>query len=78
MNMRAFISVLLVALLGTTLVLAGCGDNEGPMEKAGEKIDNTIHDATHEGPMEKAGEQADKAWDSTKEAVENVGKQDNG
>lgn len=70
--MRTFSKVLIIAAFGAMLGLAGC-DKQGPMEKAGEKVDDTVHDATHEGPMENAGEHADNAWESTKDAAKNAG-----
>lgn len=70
--MRTFSKIMIIAAFGAMLGLAGC-DKQGPMEKAGEKIDNTVHDATHEGPMESAGEKADKAMENTKDAAKNAG-----
>lgn len=70
--MRTFMKFMVIAVFGAFLGLAGC-QKEGPMQKAGEKIDNTVHDATHEGPMEKAGEKADNAVDSTKQAAKDMG-----
>lgn len=70
--MRAITLLPAFALLAICLGLAGC-QKEGPMQKAGEKIDNTVHDATHQGPMEKAGKKADNAWDSTKQAAKDMG-----
>ena len=70
--MRIDARFLIIAAFAAVLGLAGC-QKEGPMQKAGEKVDNTVHDATHEGPMEKAGEKADDAWDSAKQSVKNAG-----
>ena len=68
--MRRLISVFAV----TGLILAvgvGCKE-QGPMEKAGEAVDEAVEDMKDvgQGPMEKAGESADEAVDKTKEAVE--------
>ena len=53
----------------TTLILAGsiitgCEANEGPAEKAGEKIDNA---------MENTGEKIDNAVENTGESIEEAG-----
>jgi hypothetical protein len=68
--MRRLISVFSV----TALVLAlgvGCKE-QGPMEKAGEAVDEAVEDMKDagQGPMERAGEDADEAVEKTKEAVE--------
>lgn len=47
-----FVSGLLLA------VLPGCDDNKG-LEKAGEKIDNSMDNSKHS--LERAGEEADEA-----------------
>jgi hypothetical protein len=58
----------LVLCLSLGVVLAACGGNkepaDGPMEHAGEKVDNAAED-TKEG--------AEKASEKTGEAVENAG-----
>ncbi len=48
---------------------AGCESNKGTMEKAGEKIDETVDKVTHpnEGAVEKAGRKVDEAVDDAKE-----------
>lgn len=70
--MRTFSKGLVVLLFGTMLGLAGC-DQQGPMEKAGEKADNAVDEVTGQGPMEQAGENVDEAWDETKEAGKAMG-----
>jgi hypothetical protein len=47
----------------------GCERDKGAMEKAGEKIDETVDKLTHpnEGPVEKAGRKIDEAVDDAKE-----------
>jgi hypothetical protein len=49
---------LTVAVLAAT-TLFGC--EKGPMEKAGQKIDNAVDKVTGKGPAEKAGEKIDDA-----------------
>jgi len=65
---RAFYAGLLVLALG------GCKP-EGPAERAGKRLDETVDDMTQpKGPAERAGEALDKAVDDagkkTREAVE--------
>lgn len=56
---------LLALLIVPALPLVGCKSNDGPMEKAGEKLDaagEKLKDAVDpKGPAEKAGEKVDKA-----------------
>ena len=53
-------------VLGGALVGVGC-EREGPVEKAGEKIDQTVESAKDklnpEGSAEKAGKKIDEAVD---------------
>ncbi|HIK75836.1 MAG TPA: hypothetical protein EYG00_14215 [Alcanivorax sp.] len=70
--MRTFSKGLLVVVFGGLLGLAGC-DQQGPMEKAGENVDEAVEDVTEDqGPMEEAGEEMGDAWDETKEAGEEM------
>jgi hypothetical protein len=58
---------LLTMLAATVLsagVLSGC--EQGPMQKAGEKVDKAVDKITGKGPVEKAGERVDKAVDQLK------------
>jgi hypothetical protein len=57
-SILAFASALLM------LPILGCRE-EGPAEKAGRKVDETIDKLRHpnEGPLEKAGRKADEAAD---------------
>ena len=59
--MRKFIHIVITALMMIVLLvgLSGC-TKEGPVEKAGKKIDKTL---------EKAGEQIEKAGEKVKDAV---------
>lgn len=71
---RAALALAIVSLaLGTT----ACPEKKGPMEKAGEKIDETVDKLTHpgEGSMERAGRKAGEAVDDAEEAAKKaVGK----
>jgi predicted small lipoprotein YifL len=61
MPMKKFVQSVLTALIMIVLVvgLSGC-TKEGPVEKAGKKIDKTL---------EKAGDQIEKAGEKVKDAV---------
>jgi hypothetical protein len=63
---RLAISMVLLAL---AVAAPGCKRDEGPMEKAGAKIDETVDKITHpnEGPIEKAGRKIDDAVDDAKD-----------
>jgi hypothetical protein len=56
------------ALVGIALLLgaalAGC--EQGPAEKAGEKIDRALDRLSGKGPAQKAGERIDKAVEELK------------
>ncbi|MCU5780782.1 hypothetical protein MA04_00082 [Alcanivorax balearicus MACL04] len=70
--MRTFSKGFVVVLFGALLGLAACDQQEGPMEEAGEKVDQAVDDMSNEGTMEKAGESADETWQDTKEAGEDA------
>jgi hypothetical protein len=55
-----------VVLLGmlSVLFLAGCDD--GPAERAGEKIDRAVDKLSGKGPAERAGERIDEAVEEVK------------
>lgn len=59
--MKRFVQTLITALMMAVLMfgLSGC-TKEGPVEKAGKKIDKTV---------EKAGEQIEKAGEKVQDAV---------
>ena len=65
------IRVLGTALLvmGGALIGVGC-EHEGPVEKAGKQVDQTVEGAKDklnpEGPVEKAGKKVDQAVDDAK------------
>ena len=59
------LAFLMTALMAALAPLAGCGETEGPAQKAGANIDAGIQKAkdaiTQPGPAEKAGRALDKA-----------------
>jgi hypothetical protein len=61
-----------MVLLALSIGAPGCERDKGTMEKAGEKIDETVDKITHpnEGPLEKAGRKLGEAVDDVKEEVE--------
>ena len=71
--MRRLVSMVAVTglVLGLGIGVSACKE-KGPMEKAGEAVDEAVEDIKDvgKGPMEKAGESADEAIEDTKEAVE--------
>jgi hypothetical protein len=71
--MKRMLMVTMMAIAGSVLVSGtlACED-KGPMEKAGEKVDETVDKLTHpnEGPLEKAGRKTDEAIDDAKEKVD--------
>lgn len=56
-----------IVLLGSLALTTGCEERQGPMERAGEKIDRAVEDAKDAvnppGPVEKAGRAVDRAVD---------------
>ncbi|MDD2540251.1 MAG: Rv0909 family putative TA system antitoxin [Desulfuromonadaceae bacterium] len=57
--------IISAAILGILIAgLSGCEKEKGPMERAGQKMDNAI---------EKTGEQVDKATQKTGEGLEKAG-----
>ena len=67
---RTIVALALAVSIGSPL--AACKREQGPMEKAGQKIDEAVDQITHpnEGPLEKAGRKADEAIDSVKKKLE--------
>ena len=63
MRAQRFLTALAATFL-TVGVLSGC--EQGPMEKAGEKVDKAVDKLSGKGPAEKAGERVDKAVDQLK------------
>lgn len=64
--------VLTMVLLSLAIGAPGCKRDDGPMEKAGEKIDEAVDKITHpnEGPIEKAGRKVDEAVEDVKDKVD--------
>jgi hypothetical protein len=71
--------LMLITSLSLSLITIGC-DSQGPAEKAGEKIDNTVEatkdamdevadKATGEGPAEKLGEKLDETAEEVEKSV---------
>jgi hypothetical protein len=62
-------AALIVSLLAPGLL--ACEREKGPMEKAGEKVDEAVDKVLHpnEGPLEKAGRKTDEAIDDAKEKL---------
>jgi hypothetical protein len=60
------------ALLAVALGPVACQREEGALEKAGKKIDETVDEITHpnEGPLEKTGRKVDEAVEDAKEDME--------
>ena len=56
-NFTALLAMIIVFGLG----IVGCDFNDGPVEKAGEKVDSTV---------DKAGDKAEQAGDNMKGAVD--------
>lgn len=57
--MKSRKALALLALMAVpAFPLVGCKSNDGPLEKAGEKLDDAMDG---DGPAEKAGEKVDKA-----------------
>jgi hypothetical protein len=65
---RVLGSALLV--MGVAFVGVGC-EREGPVEKAGKKVDQAVEEAKDklnpEGPVEKAGKKVDQAVEEAKD-----------
>jgi hypothetical protein len=67
---RTIVALALVLPMGWPLL--ACERKQGPMEKAGEKIDEAVESIAHpnEGPLEKAGRKAEEAVETAKEKLE--------
>ena len=67
-----------IAVILAMLGFSAC-ESEGPAERAGEKIDETMERAgeafDNKGPAESAGEEVDKAMERAREAIEEAGDQ---
>lgn len=65
-------NALIALMMALGLTLAGCSDNDGPAEEAGEQIDQTMEEAGDEieeatdemgGEMEEMGDSAEESTD---------------
>jgi hypothetical protein len=63
--------VLALCIAGLALGATACPE-KGPVQKAGEKIDETVDKMTHpgEGTLERAGRKVDEAVENGKDAVQ--------
>jgi hypothetical protein len=71
--MKRMVMVTMMAIATSVLVSGTLAcDNKGPMEKAGEKVDETVDKLTHpnEGPLEKAARKTEEAVEDAKEKVD--------
>jgi len=66
---NGFVAIALALSVASGGALA-CHD-KGPLEKAGEKVDETVDDITHpgEGPVEKAARKVGEKVDDVKEDI---------
>lgn len=70
--MRIFGKAALAAIFASSALLAACDSNDGPVEKAGEKVDEAMESMDPKGPMEEMGEDLDNAMDSAEESMESM------
>ena len=70
--MRIFGKAALAAIFASTALLAACDSNDGPVEKAGEKVDEAVESMDPKGPMEEMGEDLDNAVENAEESMENM------
>ncbi|BAP15454.1 MAG: hypothetical protein AOY29_09625 [Alcanivorax borkumensis] len=72
--MRIFGKAALAAIFASSALLAACDANDGPVEDAGEKVDEAVESITPDskGPMEEMGEDMDNAYDNAKESAEDM------
>ena len=68
MKLMKHMVVMLFAIFLLTMMMA-CQQNDGPAEKVGEKIDQTIEKAGD--TMEKAGDKIEEAGDKIKKQTQN-------
>jgi hypothetical protein len=62
------------ALVVLALALMGCPEKKGPLEKAGEKMDDAMDDVgdSLENAIETVGDKVENATDEARDAVEDV------
>jgi len=66
--LKAIVSVMIVLVF--VVAVSGCQKEEGPMEKAGQKVDEGIQATTD--AAKKAGEKVSEGAEKTKEAVKDA------
>jgi hypothetical protein len=66
--LKGIVSVMVVLVF--VVAVSGCQKEEGPMEKAGKKVDEGIQATTD--AAKKAGEKVSEGAEKTKEAVKDV------
>ncbi|MDX1802811.1 MAG: hypothetical protein R3292_01935 [Alcanivorax sp.] len=73
--MRTFTKAMLVVLVACSAMLAGCGNNDSKAEKASEQAKTqSMAPATQDdkGAMQKMGEDMDNAYQSSKQAADDM------
>jgi hypothetical protein len=72
MERRTATAASLGLVLALGAVTPGCEREKGPMEKAGEKVDEAVDEVLHpnDGALEKAGRKADEAVDDAKKKAD--------
>ena len=70
--MRTLSKATMAVLFSLSALLVACDSNDGPMEKAGEKVDEAVDSMDGQGPMEEMGEDLDNAYDNAKESAEDM------
>lgn len=70
--MKALSLVSIMALILAGNVLTGCESNDGPAEKAGEKIDNAMENTSEkiDSAIEKTDEEIEEADDKLREKTQ--------
>ena len=61
---KKIFTIVILILMGTFFFLTGCESQDGPAEKAGEKIDQTVEDIG-----DAVGNSLEEAGDSVKDAT---------
>ena len=69
-TMNGFVAIALALALASGALAC---ERKGPLEKAGEKVDNAVDDITHpgEGPVEEAARKAGEKVDDVKDDLKN-------
>ncbi|MEE3319490.1 MAG: hypothetical protein VX258_02270 [Pseudomonadota bacterium] len=70
--MRIFTKAALAAIFASTALLVACDTNDGPVEEAGEKVDEAVESMDPQGPMEEMGENLDDAAESAEDSVDSM------